>query len=154
MPLYASFQPRSSYRTALKDSLLIVAVDGATSAVASITVFSVLGVHPRARGGAPTLCVDRPHGGAARRVRQERGQERALAGVADGPRRRLLALLADCGARQAFVAFPEALSLMGAAAPVFSVAFFAMLFTLGIDSAFALVEVATRCSCRLLGCTA
>lgn len=33
-----------------------------------------------------------------------------------------------------FIAFPEALSRMGDAAPVFAMAFFLMMFTLGLDS--------------------
>lgn len=42
----------------------------------------------------------------------------------------------------AFVVFPKALSMMPMA-PLFAIAFFIMLITLGIDSAFSLVEAAT-----------
>lgn len=51
----------------------------------------------------------------------------------------LAELAAQSGPGLAFVVFPEALSLMPLA-PVFSLFFFLMLFSLGIDSAFSLVE--------------
>jgi NSS family neurotransmitter:Na+ symporter len=50
--------------------------------------------------------------------------------------------LAASGPSLAFIVFPEALSLIPAA-PVFAVLFFIMLISLGIDSAFSLVEAIT-----------
>ena len=50
--------------------------------------------------------------------------------------------LAASGPHLAFIVFPKALSLMPFA-PLFAVLFFVMLITLGIDSAFSLVEAVT-----------
>ncbi len=48
--------------------------------------------------------------------------------------------VAEPGPGLAFIAYPTAISMMGAWGAVFGVLFFVMLFTLGIDSAFATIE--------------
>lgn len=49
-------------------------------------------------------------------------------------------VVSDGGAGLAFIVYPAAINEMGGFAPVFGVLFFLMLITLGIDSAFAMVE--------------
>jgi NSS family neurotransmitter:Na+ symporter len=51
--------------------------------------------------------------------------------------------VAEPGPGLAFIAYPTAISMMGAWGAVFGVLFFVMLFTLGIDSAFATIEAIT-----------
>jgi NSS family neurotransmitter:Na+ symporter len=51
--------------------------------------------------------------------------------------------VAQPGPGLAFIAYPTAISMMGAWGAVFGVLFFVMLFTLGIDSAFATIEAIT-----------
>ncbi len=46
------------------------------------------------------------------------------------------------GPELAFVVYPEGLSLMGGAAPVFSILFFLMMLALGFGSEFSIMEAA------------